>query len=374
MSGAALRLGVDGRELRDGVRTGIGRFVEEVLRAASRNGIESVIYSDRPLPVDLAWKNVTSTVIHAPSTVWWDQVRLPRELARDEISVFLSPYYKGPVVARCPVVVTIHDLFFIRYLGRRRLVYDVAATAAARLYARRAAAVLTDSEHSRRAIARRLGVAADRITAIPLAANPIFRRTPLSDAVRARLGFSEPYVLSVGNAKPHKNLPRLFRAFASLPAELRATHRLVLIGDHRDEAGALAVLARELGIGERVIFAGRVEDSDLAAAYTGCALFAMPSLDEGFGLPALEAMACGAPVVASSRASLPEVVGDAGILVPADDPLAIAAAMTRVLTDARLRRDLERRGLERARRFSPERTSERVLELLERVSARRRIG
>jgi len=136
------RLAVDARELRPGVRTGIGRYLLEVLRAASLDGWPCVAYGDVGARLETPLPGVDWRVLDAPWTQWWDQVSLPRALVRDSATVFLSPYYKGPLSAPCPVVLTIHDLFFIGYPGQRRPVYDATMTAMARLYAGRAAAIV----------------------------------------------------------------------------------------------------------------------------------------------------------------------------------------------------------------------------------------
>ena len=149
-------VGVDGRELRPGVRTGIGRYLLEILRAASLEGWSCVVYGNAGARLDETLPGVTSSTLDSSWTQWWDQVTLPRALARDGITVFLSPYYKGPVRAQCPVVLTIHDLYFINYPGRHRPVYEAIVTQAARLYAARATAIISDSEYSKREIVARL--------------------------------------------------------------------------------------------------------------------------------------------------------------------------------------------------------------------------
>jgi glycosyltransferase involved in cell wall biosynthesis len=366
-----MRLGVDGRELRPEVRTGIGRYVLEVLRAASRAGWTSLVYGDAGARLPISLPGVTFRELAAPWTPWWDQVSLPRALARDGASVFLSPYYKAPFRAPCPVVVTIHDLFFIGYAGRRRPVHDAATTVLARLYARRAAAIVTDSEHSRRAIVARLGVDPAKVRAIPVALGEEFRAGVEAGGVGMRYGIASPYILYVGNFKPHKNLPRLVRAYAALPEPLRSAHALVLAGGDRDGRPALEALAARLGLGGAV-FPGRIADGDLPGLYAGARVFVLPSLEEGFGLPALEAMACGAPVIASNRGALPEVVGDAGILVDAESETELAQALARALSDPATREGLRRRGLARAALFSSERTAGRVLELCREVGEGRR--
>ncbi len=365
-----MKIGVDGRELAGSARTGIGRYVMEVLRAASRDGWECMVYGDaRTRPVELP--GVTLRVLDGRWTQYWDQVILPRQLARDRVSAFLSPYYKGPLLAPCPVVLTIHDLFFLDYPGQRRPLHRLLMTGVARLYARRAAAIIADSEYSKRTIVERLGISPASVTVIPVALGAEFRPEPATEAVRSRYAISGPYILYVGNFRPHKNLPRLIRAFAALDAPLRGKHVLVLAGGDRANRPGLEALARGLGVADRVVFPGQVHDADLAALYSACALFILPSLEEGFGVPALEAMACGAAVVAADRAAIPEVVGDAGLLVDPEDETSIAAAITRVLSTPELREGLRRRGLERAREFPADRTAGAVLALLRRVSEAR---
>ena len=166
-------------------------------------------------------RRTASRVLRAPWTQWWDQVSLPRALVRDSATVFLSPYYKGPLSAPCPVVLTIHDLFFIGYPGQRRPVYDATMTAMARLYAGRAAAIVADSEYSKRSIVTRLGVSAAKVSVIPVALGPEFTPAPPGAALPTRYAVAPPYVLYVGNFKPHKNLARLIRAFTLLPGPLR---------------------------------------------------------------------------------------------------------------------------------------------------------
>jgi glycosyltransferase involved in cell wall biosynthesis len=292
-------------------------------------------------------------------------VALPRARRRGGADVFLSPYYKGPVVAPCPVVLTVHDLYFIGYGGRQRPLRDAALTVAARLYARRARAIVTDSEYSRRAVVERLGVNPAKVTAIGVAVGAEFVPTPLAAATRARYGLAASYVLFVGNFMPHKNVDGLLFAWASLPATLRAAHRLVLAGGDTGRRPQLEALARALGVTASVVFPGLVGDADLPGLYSACAAFVLPSLDEGFGLPAVEAMACGAPVIVSDRGALPEVAGPGAAVVDVAAEGALAAALARVLREPEHRDALRRRGRARASDFAPDRTAGRVLDLLE---------
>jgi len=363
-----LRLGVDGRELRPGVRTGIGRYLLEILRAASVEGWPCVVYGDAGARLDETLPGVTSSTLDGAWTQWWDQVTLPRALARDTITVFLSPYYKGPVRAPCPVVLTIHDLYFINYPGRHRPVYEAIVTQAARLYAARATAIISDSEYSKREIVARLNVNAAKISVIPVALGGEFKPALLTASAKSRYAIGSPYVLYVGNFNPHKNIPRLIRAFALLPGPVRSRHSLVLAGGYGDGRPELAQLAAMLGLTDRVIFTGRVDDADLPALYAEAAVCVTPSLEEGFGSTVLEAMACGAPVVTSNRAALPEVVGDAGLLFDPEQEREMASVLTRVLSDPALGDDLRRRALARAGLYTSARTSGRVLALLREVN------
>lgn len=365
-----MRIGVDGRELQGGVRTGIGRYVIEVLRAASREGWECLVYGDSATRLPVALPGVTLRVLDIPWTQWWDQVTLPGQLASDKVSVFLSPYYKGPLRAPCPVILTIHDLFFIGYPGQRRVLYDAAMTRLAQLYAHRAAAIIADSEYTQRAIVDRLGVNRAKVTVIPVALGAEFTPQPFNQAVLHRYGITPPYILYVGNFKLHKNLPRLLHAFSRLSEKLQGNYQLVLAGGDQVHRPVIERVARGLGVAERVVFPGIIVDADLPGLYSGCTLFVLPSLVEGFGLPALEAMACGAPVAVADRAALPEVVGAAALLFDPEDEATITKAMVKVLSTPDLREDLRRRGLARAREFSQDRTTDRVLKLLKEVSER----
>lgn len=363
-------IGIDIREWQPGVRTGIGRFLEGFLCAAAA-GIRDdnlILFGDSTCEVRVQERNISIVRVPARWTPWWDQVSLPRQLARHRVSVLLSPYYKAPLRAPCPVVLTIHDLFFIGYPGCRRPFYDAIMTRLARLYTRGATAIIADSEYSKRSILEKLGINPAKISVIPLPLGSEFQKQQLTNAVKFRYGITEPYILYVGAFMPHKNLPRLLQAFAGLGASLRNTFQLVLAGCDQHHRPGLQELARTLGLSSRILFPGQIADPDLPALYSGCALFVLPSLEEGFGLPALEAMACGAPVIAANRAAIPEVVGKAAILFDPENITTITKTMTDVLTQPELGMTLRRLGLLRSREFSLSRTAGRVLTLLQEVS------
>jgi glycosyltransferase involved in cell wall biosynthesis len=259
---------------------------------------------------------------------------------------------------RLPEVVTLHDVqhhdmpefFSLPERALRRLTYDRAA--------RRATAVITPSEYSSRRIVEVLGVPAERVETVPSGIDQQ-RFTPTAGkddpAVVARLKLTRPFLFYPANLWPHKNHERLIRAFASLPGD---DLDLILTGRTYGRVAQLTELAHRLGVGARVRHLGFVEPEDVPALYRGARAVVFPSLYEGFGGPPLEAMACGCPVAASTRASLAEVCGDATVPLDPESVESIAAAIERVVTDEGLRGQLEERGLRRAAGFSWKRSAE----------------
>jgi glycosyltransferase involved in cell wall biosynthesis len=255
-----------------------------------------------------------------------------------------------------PSVVTVHDVLPLsepQHFSRSiRLRHPLLTRSAVRA----AALVLTVSEHSARDIAEHLGVAPERIRVIHSGVERRFRPVePDRERLERELGVRSPYVLCVGTLEPRKNLAAAVLAFERVQARF-PDHSLVLIGGHGWLGEELERTLSETHA--RVVKPGRVSDERLVELYSGAECFLFPSLSEGFGFPVLEAMACGAPVVASDRASLPEVVGDAGALVEPTDPDALAEAVVRLLESPERRAEARRRGLERAARFTWERCAE----------------
>ena len=234
----------------------------------------------------------------------------------------------------------------------------------------RARVVVTDSHYSRTEIQRHLGLPEAKIRVLPIGVGPSYKPTNdpgKLDSVRQRYELKKPFLFYVGNFKPHKNVGALIQAYAALDLSFRSTYELVL-GGRRDRCvGELEGLAEQLGVGNEVRFVGQIDEEDLPHFYSAAELFVFPSLFEGFGLPPLEAMACGTAVVCSNRTSLPEVVGDAGRLVDPSDVETMCAAIEALLRDQSSRRELVRRGLKRAAEFRSEVVFARHLELLENV-------
>ena len=293
-------------------------------------------------------------------------VTLVAELRRRPVDL-LHVQYTAPPFAPCPVTTSIHDISFehLPETFKRRSRMQLRLTV--RRSARVAARIITPSEHTRRDIAETYGIAPERMSVVPLAAAPHFR--PVEDEreiarVRRAYGIEGDYILAVGSIQPRKNLVRLIRAYAGLRRARSHAKlpQLVLVGKRAWLYGETLRAVEDSGISDLTIFTGYVPETDLSALYTGALCFVYPSYFEGFGLPPLEAMQCGTPVITGDRTSLPEVVGDAGLMVNPFDETQLAAAIARLIDNAELRAELRVKGLQRASMFNWRETARLTLE------------
>ncbi len=315
---------------------------------------------------------VRRTLPHTPL------VRIPltlsQELRRRPVDL-LHVQYTAPPFAPCPVVATIHDLSFehLPQTFKRRSRLQLRLTV--RRTARTAARVLVPSEHTRRDIIETYKLDAARVSVTPLAAPAHF--APVDDEkevrrVRERYKIEGDYILAVGSIQPRKNLTRLIVAYADLRRARPHANlpKLALVGKKAWLYDETLRAIETYGLGELTVLTGYVSEADLPALYTGALCFVYPSYFEGFGLPPLEAMKCGAPVIAGNRTSLPEVVSDAGLLVDPFDKDALVSALARVIDDPDLRARLRVKGMERAGHFSWRETARLTLKAYERATGR----
>lgn len=352
-----MRIAIDARKLRD---FGIGTYLRNILIELSRlDQTTEYVVLCRPDDVhvgDVLGRNFRAVVEGARPYSVAEQVRLPLVLARERVDLLHEPHYVLPPAIRCRTVVTIHDcihLMFPQYLpSRLAVVYSRASMWAA---ARKADRILTVSEASKRDILRFFDVPPEKVSVIHNAIDERFLAppdVPRMEQVRQRYQLDGPFVLYVGNIKPHKNLDRLIAAFARARQAGPDGLKLVIIGDDVSRYPVLRQTVHRNKLDKHVRFLGFQSHETLMAVYRLARVFVFPSLYEGFGFPPLEAMACGTPVVTSNVSSLPEVAGDAALLVDPYDVDALAAGITRALTDEALRADLAARGRARAREFS----------------------
>jgi glycosyltransferase involved in cell wall biosynthesis len=363
-----VRIGIDARKLHD---FGIGTYIRNLLRQLARLDRETefvvLCRADDRDAVGSLGENFRAIAETAGNYSLAEQVKVPLALRREKVTLFHAPHYVLPPLVRCRSVVTIHDcihLMFPEYLpSRGALMY---ARTAIGLAARRAARVMTVSDSSKRDILRFVDVEPDRIDVIHNAYDERFAIEPREDEVvrvRERYQLHDEFVLYAGNVKPHKNLERLIQAFALVRQRGLDHLKLVIIGDEMSKYTALRRAVHRHQLHKYVRFLGFLSEDTLAVMYRLAAVFVFPSLYEGFGLPPLEAMASGTPVVTSNLSSLPEVTGDAALLVDPYDATAIADGIFRVLTDETLRRELRRKGVARAQQFSWEASVRRVREI-----------
>lgn len=323
-------------------------------------------------PGTIVWRHSRLPTARAPVRIAWEQVAGPVAARRERLDLLHGPVNVLPLALPCPGVVTVHDVAFLAYptayqpLKRRYLTLMTA------LSTRRAARVIAVSRHTKDELVRRLGVPDGRVTVIYNGVDPRCKPLPADEVARFRheRDLPERMILFLGTLEPRKNLAGLLAAFARLAPRTDAT--LVVVGGKGwlyDEIFATLV---RLGLTERVRFVGHVPGEELPLWYNAAAVFTYPSLYEGFGLPPLEALACGAVVVTSTTSALPEVVGEAALLADPHDPDALAATLERALDDAGLRAEFQGRGPRQASRFSWDRTATETRAVYDELLARRR--
>jgi len=358
-----VRIAIDGHMV--GQReTGNESYVVNLLRglaaAPGKDSFQVLTPDPRRVAAEIALPSQFRFVRVWPAT---SALRIPFGMPaalRAQRSDLLHATYILPPRAPCPMVVTVHDLSFIPFpqalTPRARLLLRWLVP----LSVRRAARVIAISEFTRQDLIRYYDIPPDKIRVTLLAADPAYGRNGQGDLSQLPEGVREPFILAVGNLEPRKNLSRLVDAFVHLVRAQGFQGQLVLAGNPRGSSQRLLQQLRTLGLESRVLMPGYVSKAQLRSLYNQAAVFVFPSLYEGFGLPTLEAMACGCPVVSSNVTSLPEVVGDAAIQVDPDSTAKLAEAIDAVIVRPELARELRAKGLRRASMFSWRKTAEQT--------------
>ncbi len=354
-------------------QSGVHRYAVELIRhlPAELGDHRAVVYA-----VDGALPRVESEKVAIRSSRWpldhpvarlpWEHLVLPIKARRDKIDLFHGLAFGRPRLLSSASVVTIHDLAFLRWpeqVPGRRSAYLSRAVRDAAVHARRLIAV---SEHTKRDTVELLDVDPDRVDVTPLGVAPAFTRSSEDQIRRFRgvQGLPNPFVLAVGNLEPRKNLESLVTAFEAIASNI--PHDLVLLGADGWKTGPLLSMIEASPVAARIRLAGFVAPALLSGWYSACDVFVLPSRYEGFGLSLLEAMACGAPSIAANVAAIPEVAGDAAVLVePEAEPL--GEALAALIHNGQLKLDLSQRGRTRAGQFRWERTARLTVETYEKA-------
>ncbi len=348
-----------------GRKTGIGLYTAYLLQALRRIAPQHEY-------VEINWTR--DVVMRFDRRLRWQQFEVPRRARAAHVDVLHIPGFDAPCWKTAPVVLTVHDLIGMlfpqnlppisRFYWSKWLPFSV----------RWADRIVTDSEHTRRDIVRLLRIPPERITVVPLAAGTHYQPIKSTDElqrVRLKYGLPLDFILFVSTLEPRKGIDTLLEAIAVV-VQHHPTVKLVITGKRGWYTDRLFKQVSRLGLSAHVIFTDYVPDDDLPALYRCATALAFPSRYEGFGLTVLEAMACGTPVICSNSSSLPEVAGEAALLLPPDQPAEWAHALLRVMDDEDLRRRLSALGLARAAQFSWETTARQVLAVYESAYSLRR--
>jgi len=339
-------------------RAGIHQYITQNLRHLPReaDGPEYILYTRHS---EAAWRNQPglSTVQSRWPTerrlvrIAWEQLVWPIMAIRDKIDLLHSMAFVAPLWTPCPTVVTVYDLSFIHFPDRFPALQRWYLASQTRRSCRQARRVITISESSRQDVHRFFDVPLARIDVVQPGVDSYYRPVPAVDVVafRQRENLPEKFVLHVGTLQPRKNLPVLLEAFATLG---RPELQLLLVGGKGWQFDEIFQGITRLGIQEQVRLTGYVPDQELPLWYNAAALFVFPSLYEGFGMPVIEAMACGTPVIAANTSSIPEAAGKAAILFEPQDVTELAERMGTVLDDPELSNKMREKGLRQAQQFS----------------------
>lgn len=370
---AQMHIGIDARLVYQ-TRAGIGQYTLRLSHALAQRFKDDhfTLLQDRRETAPLVGApNVTAAGCLVPSHHRLEQWFLPWSVNRLQVDVFHSPDFIPPMRARGPSVITVHDLAFLIY--PHFLTRD-----SARYYGqidraiRRADQIITVSESTKHDLIRMLGAPEDKISVIYEAADPLFQPLDRASAlqhVRELFELPEEFILFVSTIEPRKNVSGLLRAYRRLRDDYRLTPALVLVGARGWLCSDVDRLVEELGLAQHCFFLGSVGAHDLLHLYNAARCLVHVAFYEGFGLPPLEAMACGTPVIASNVSSLPEVVGDAALLVNPEHDEEITVALWRLLTDSALWAELRAKGLQRATAFSWDRAAQQTMEVYRRAAA-----
>ncbi len=381
-----MRIGIDAKFLTHPQKGGFKTYTENLIRAIAEVDKENeyILYIDRqPLETDLipVQPNFSISVVSGDHKIygmpWREQYTLPQQIKKDNLDLFHAPCLTAPIWLDIPLVVTLHDMIWFyphRYTGNkvwfsRRGLMSWYYRIVPEMIARRANAVITVSEAAKQSIIQYMRIDDDHIFVTYEAANSLYH--PLDEHrtgdIIEKYHLQSNFILGIGSADPRKNIKMLIRAYAQLSEPLKQNYQLAIVYNHKSLASESFLEAEHLGVLDRVLFLEEVSDQDLACLYNRASLFVFPSLEEGFGLPPLEAMACGTPVLAANNSSLPEIVGDAALQFDAENVGELAELISSVLANPELQLEMKKRGIDRAATFSWKRCGIETIEVYKNI-------
>lgn len=365
-----MKIGIDARPTQ-GAFTGDSTYWRGLVEALSRLDVELVLYFDAKLPEPAisVSGSIPVRILRAPCSRVWSAWTFPRALKEDGIQVAHVQYTMPPRMP-CPTVTTIHDVSFKRFPKFFRLMDRWILDWAVKTASKKAARIIAPSEFTKNELVSLYRIDPGKIAVTYEGVDEQFRpmdRSVTHALVGEKYGLSSPFILTLGVIQPRKNLGRLLEGFAALKGNLESEHKLLIVGKYGWKEANLERRIAELGLAEDVVLTGYAPYEDLPALYNAADVFVYPSVYEGFGLPPLEAMACGTPVITGDSSSLPEVVGEAGVMVDPYDPDAFTEAMARVLSSESLRAEMSARGLAQAKKFSWDKMAQETLAVYRQV-------
>jgi glycosyltransferase involved in cell wall biosynthesis len=360
-----MRIGFDGIPLAS-AKTGVGHYTfelaKEVARLEPNSEFELLTYSHLELE-EAANFPPNLSIVQAARRSRWMAIGLPIYARKRRLTLFHGTNYEVPILPGCPTVVSIHDLSLLLHPQTHRPALVRRAKRRLPLMARVAKRIITDAEAVKREICEHLNIPPDKISVVPLAPRNIFHPVADTQATRRRLGVEDEFVLFVGTLEPRKNLAMLVRAFDDLLRTTSLSPQLVIAGQEGWLSEELFSSAQSEALRNRFLFTGYLSDEDLRALYSSCRAFVYPSIYEGFGLPPLEAMACGAAVITSRIPVITETVGAAARLIDPKDAQELTASLVEFLTDAQARDHFAAAGIKRAAEFTWQRTAQMTLDV-----------
>lgn len=363
-----MRIGIDGRMLR---YSGIGEYIRNLVENLAKIDRENqyiLFAKENDLEIyKINQENFSFQVVKAPLFSLSEQIVLPFEIKKNRLDIFHTPHFNIPLFSPVTRVVTIHDLIPLLFSRARfswlaRTYYRFMNSQATK----KTRKIIVDSKNTKRDLFKFFKVPEGKIEVIYGGVSERFK--PVNDvetleAIKRKLNITKKFLLYVGLRKPHKNLVILIKVLKILRGKMNFDIQLVMVGKRDPRFTQVEEAAKELGLEGEVLSLGEVSNEDLVLLYNTAQVFVFPSLYEGFGLPPLEAMACGIPVISSNSSSLFEVLGDAAILLDPNDTNEWAEKIREVLTDEELREKLRRKGLERVKKFSWERAAQDTLKV-----------